>query len=152
MLSLREFIVSALVQFASGFFFADAAPLFEKESDFCAATLCANVSHPRSIHWPCARPTFTADNHPINIFQIERTEMFQQRFDGKKTDLRRGIAQQINARQTVLTIFNTHAPPGSAPAPPRISICLLAIVASGRRVWSAPDRCASWRLSSRARL
>ena len=50
LVSFRKFIIGAVVQLTSGFLFANAAPLFEKEGDFGAVTLHADVPHPFGIH------------------------------------------------------------------------------------------------------
>jgi len=109
--TFRKLIIGAPVQFPSGLRFADAAPLFEKEGNFRPLALRADVPHPFDIHWPRARPALAADNHPVDAPQIDRAEMFQQRFDGKETDLRGRVAEQIYARQTMLAVFHAYAPP-----------------------------------------
>ena len=47
-------------------------------------TVVANLSHPVRLHWPCARPGFTADNYPVDSSQLYLRQWPEQRFDRQK--------------------------------------------------------------------
>ena len=60
------------------------APLLEEEGDTMLKTVVANLSHPVRLHWPCARPGFTADNYPVDSSQLYLRQWPEQRFDRQK--------------------------------------------------------------------
>ena len=47
-------------------------------------TVVANLSHPVRLHWPCARPGFTANNYPVDSLQLYPRQWPEQRFERQK--------------------------------------------------------------------
>ena len=90
---------------------SDAAPLFEKKGHIFRSALGADITNPSSFHRASTRPAFATDDNPVDAFELNRAEMFQERLNGKETDFGWSLAQQINPGQTMLPVFNAHAPP-----------------------------------------
>jgi hypothetical protein len=60
------------------------APLFEKERNLRGLALIAHFARPFSHVWPRTRPALTADNHPMNTFEIDLPYRPEQRLDRKE--------------------------------------------------------------------
>jgi hypothetical protein len=56
-------------------------PLFEKERDLRGFALISHFARPLDQHRPCSRPAFTADDHPMNAFQINFAYRPEKRLD-----------------------------------------------------------------------
>ena len=80
----RRFCPSRMRPFC---FLADASPLFEEERNTRSLTLSANVAHPRGAHGSCSGATLSSHNDPVDPFQVQRSQMFQQRLNRKKSHL-----------------------------------------------------------------
>lgn len=84
-------------------------PLFEKERNTCFLALISNIDDPKWIHWTRARAGFAADNHPVDCLQIQALERTQKRFERKKLDLCRGMAQMVDTKQIIFRLYaHTH--------------------------------------------
>jgi hypothetical protein len=56
--------------------------LLEEKRDLRRLALIADWEHPVLLHGPGFGTAFAANNRPMDAGQIERTQVFQQRFDG----------------------------------------------------------------------
>jgi hypothetical protein len=71
----RELIVSAAIERTSGLVLACAAPLFEEKGHPLRAALTTDVDDPISKHRASVRTTLSADDDPVDVAQVERTEV-----------------------------------------------------------------------------
>lgn len=84
---------------------APRVPLFEEEINHLRAALFLNIIRPLFLHRSGFESAFAADNHLMNIRQINRAETFEQRFDGQKPDFSVNVSQRVNP---VLFAFHFH--------------------------------------------
>jgi len=96
---------------AAGFGFADAAPLFEEEGGFVFAALVAEGEDPVFLHGAGAGAAFAADDHPVDVAEIEFAEVFEERLDGEEADGGVGFLQVSDAGNAVFFVFDADAPP-----------------------------------------
>jgi len=73
--------------------------------------LIANGRDPALTKGAGPRTALPTNDHPIDAVQVDRTEVFEKRFYGEKSSLRRCGAEVVYAGHAVLAVFNTDAPP-----------------------------------------
>lgn len=76
----RELIVGSPSEFPSSPALMDSSPLLEEERHPCAPTLVADGDDPWSCHGPCLSSALSTDDDPVDALQLERAQIFQQRF------------------------------------------------------------------------
>src|SRR5271166_1333033 len=79
--SVGEAVVCLAVEFSASLALMDAAPLLEEERDLASLALIPKRQHPFLLHRPGAGPALTADDHPVDSFQVDLAEVFQQTLD-----------------------------------------------------------------------
>jgi len=106
----RQFIPGAVVQYATigSLSAADAdlvmsAPLLEKEWDARRLALIADRSGPFRPHGTRSMAALAANNHPVDITQIE-SQWPEERFAGKELDLRGGCSQMVDPLRPALIL------------------------------------------------
>lgn len=80
--AIRKFVVGFALEAPAGFGFADAAPLFEEEGYFVFAALIAEGEDPVFLHRAGTGAAFAADDHPVDVAEIEFAEVLEERLDG----------------------------------------------------------------------
>src|SRR5271165_592928 len=64
------------------------SPLLEEEGDVVVQALSLEGLHPIFLHQSCSRPTFPADDHPINVIAVRRhIYVAQEWFGGDERDV-----------------------------------------------------------------
>ena len=58
--------------------------MFEKEGYVAVLALLADGNDPGPLHRSSTRTAFTANDYPRNAAKVDRTDIFEQRFDGEK--------------------------------------------------------------------
>lgn len=111
MYAAGEFVIRFAFEASPEFGLAYAAPLFEKEGDFVFAALIAKRKNPVLLHGAGAGAAFAADNHPVDVAEIELAEIFEERLDGEETDGGICFLEIGDARDAVFFVFDTDAPP-----------------------------------------
>src|ERR1700688_4753137 len=104
--ALREFVIGLAVELPARCLFSHAAPLFEKEWHAFAFALIPHRDDPFLLHRPCSVAALSTNDYPIDSFEIEFAQIFQERLDREKTDPRFGSLQIFNARKAVLPILD----------------------------------------------
>src|SRR4029453_565160 len=107
----RAVIKGAVIQQTAGLFLLHAAPLLEEKWNPCVFALLPDRLYPILFHGPSTRTAFSAHDHPMNSGKVDLSEILQQRFDGKKANGCGRGPQVVDARQSVLSIFNAAPPP-----------------------------------------
>src|SRR5271165_5960785 len=74
-------VISPPVEQPTCFLFSYSAPLLKEKRNIVPPTLVANRYNPIPQHRPRTRSAFTADDHPINISQVDLAQVLEQRFD-----------------------------------------------------------------------
>ena len=82
------------------------APLFEKKAYVCIIALISNCPNPIWMHRTSSRPELATHYHPRNIREINFAYIFQQRFNGKKSNSSINRAQRVYAWDTVFLILD----------------------------------------------
>ncbi|GEM_PF-4525969 len=100
-----HFIPSAAIEYAACFLFIRTTPLFEEKRHTRSKTLVSNIRYPFRGHWSGVVTTFTADNYPIDPFQIQFWQWTKQGFTRQEFNICLGLAERINPVEDIL-IFN----------------------------------------------
>ena len=82
----RKLVPKRTVEFASSFGFTHPTPLLEKERHARHRALVTDAANPFGFHRARTRTAFPTNDHPTDTVEIDRSEIFQQRFDGQETD------------------------------------------------------------------
>jgi hypothetical protein len=91
--------------------FASAAPLLEEEWHVDTHTLISHFANPFWLHRPGMMTAFAAYDDPIDVPQINRTEAFQEGFDGQESYSRSRMPEVGNARDPKFAVFYGHTQP-----------------------------------------
>src|SRR2546426_3457721 len=108
---LRKFIVGLSLQTPAGGLLARASPLLEEEGNHGTPALVPDGEDPLFPHRPRAWAAFTSHNHPTDPLQIEFSQVFQEGFDGEKSDSGGGGPLIIDPRGALLSFLHADAPP-----------------------------------------
>src|SRR6185503_12416793 len=103
-------VIRAAIESSSCFLLPNPAPLLEKERQAGMGALVANRFDPRALHRARTVAALAADDDPMNPPEIDRTKVLQQGLHREKPYGRRCIAQEIDTRQSMLSIFHADAP------------------------------------------
>src|SRR5439155_19893576 len=82
----RHRVVSPAVEAPTSNVLPNHAPLFEEKWNVLLSTCPKNLSNPFDFHQSRAPSRFAADNHPVNIRQIDSSERTDQRLARKKAN------------------------------------------------------------------
>src|SRR5665213_384200 len=107
----RKLIERPIVQEPPGLALLTSAPLLEEERNPRCATLREYSTHPCGINRPGTVAALAAHDHPMDLAEVDPADVFEERFDGKETELRRRTAQHVDPRNAILAILDAHAPP-----------------------------------------
>lgn len=142
-LAVGYFIVSLPVEHSAGFRFMDATPLLEEKRNTRRPALVADCLDPVAVDRTEPRAALASHNHPVNVGQIDRPQIFQKRFDGEKTGNGWRSTQVGDAWKSISAVLNAYSPPDLWPRCCVAQRCLQAVLASTLTVWSKPGRYAS---------
>ncbi len=129
---MGEAVVSLAVEFSASLALMDAAPLLEEERDLGSLALIPKRQHPFLPHWPGAGPALTADDHPVDSFQVDLAEVFQKRLDGQESDSGRGLLKMLDPNQAVGLVLDANPPPNVGNAGGELQPSLKHVSKSGR--------------------
>ena len=90
---------------------APSTPLLEEERGASGIGLSLHVGDPFFAHGSSLGAGFAADDHPMDVAQVDAAQVFQQRLDRKEADVSVDLAQVVNARNAVLLVLHRHAEP-----------------------------------------
>lgn len=107
----RHVVVRAAIEFAARLALAHTAPLLEEEPHLGAPALIADRSDPLPSHRSRAGTALAADNDPVDVAQVDASNILKQRFDRQEPNGSGRCTQMLDPRQTVLAVLDTHAPP-----------------------------------------
>ena len=89
----------------------DPRSAFSIGGDTGSAALVPYGDNPLTFHWSRSRTALATNNHPTESVQVQLAHVLQQRFDRQKSHGSIGLTQVIDTRKSVLSIFDTYAPP-----------------------------------------
>jgi hypothetical protein len=104
-----KLVVGSTIERSTGLVLPCTAPLFEEEGHPLRAALATDVDDPVSKHWTGVRAALSADDNPVDLAQVERPEVGEQRFYRQEPKACRGVLERPNTRQTVTSIFDADA-------------------------------------------
>src|SRR5208283_3246863 len=109
--SVGKAVVSLAIEFSASLALMDAAPLLEEERDLGSLALIPKRQHQFLMHRPGAGPALTADDHPVDSFQVDLAEVFQKRLDGQESDSGWGLLKMLDPNQAVGLVLDANPPP-----------------------------------------
>ena len=117
-------VIGFAVETSTGFGLLYSAPLLKEEQAAVTITLSFDVTNPFWFHRSRTRATFAPNDYPVNSREVDRSEILQQRFNAEKADGCRRAPEVGNARNAVLLVFNTDAPPNMGSLCRSMEFCL----------------------------
>ena len=94
---MRHRVVSSSVKDSTSTGFANASPLFEEKWHARDSALFTDGDDPLPLHCAGTVSAFAPDDYPMNSREVNLSQVFKQRFDGKETHRGGAFLEMFNS-------------------------------------------------------